>query len=112
MSLNRISFAAAVAAVSVLSACAQPPGSIAPVAMASSEFDHLSCNQMVAEINANRTDLDAAEQRQRNAVASDAAGVFFILIPPSAFLGDASDDVAREKGEQEALHRAYARNCT
>jgi hypothetical protein len=111
MVLKRCSVFAAIAAAISLSACAKPPGSIAATAVSSSEYEHLSCNELVAEMNTNRAELDDAEDRQRGAVAGDAAGVFLVLIPPSAFLGDASDDVAREKGEQRALQRAYERDC-
>lgn len=94
-----------------LAGCAQPPGSIAPVPMSASDFDHMSCNKLTHAINTNARELDAAEARQRNHVAGDAAGVFFILIPPSAFTGDASDEVAVAKGEDMALRRAFERGC-
>jgi len=91
--------------------CAKPPGSIAPVAVSTSNYDRYSCSQISAELNENMSELADAERRQKNAVAGDAVGVFLVLIPPSAFTGDASADVALNKGEDIALRRAFAQRC-
>jgi hypothetical protein len=102
----------AVAALVLTAACAQPPGSITPVAISASDYDGISCARLTAQINDNQRALSDAESRQRNHVAGDAAGVFFILIPPSAFTGDASDEVALAKGEDRAMRLAYDNRCT
>ena len=98
-------------AVIALSGCAKPPGSIPPTSVSMSDYDNYSCSKLAAEINDNARDLDDAEGRQRQAVAADAAGVFFILIPPTAFTGDASADVALNKGEDIAMRKAFASRC-
>ncbi len=94
-----------------IAACAKPPGSIAPVSVSSSEYDALSCTQIARALSDNARELDAAEERQRSHVAGDAVGVFLVLIPPSAFTGDASDEVALNKGEDLALRRAFDTRC-
>ncbi|QPH53853.1 hypothetical protein [Pontivivens ytuae] len=101
----------AVAAVAVLSACAKSPSSIAPVAVSSSEYSSLSCDILVNEMNRNSLELADAVSRQRSAQAADAVGVFLVLIPPSALMGDAEGDVALNKGEEIAMQREYDRRC-
>jgi len=76
-----------------------------------SNYDKHSCSKLAADINDNERELADAERRQKNAVAGDAAGVFLILIPPSAFTGDASADVALNKGEDIAMRQAFASRC-
>lgn len=95
-----------------LAGCAKPPGSITPVSVSSMEFEHLSCKDLAQEIKTNRDELAEAERLQRNAVVADAAGVFFVLIPPSAFTGDAEDEVAIAKGNEIALQRSWDKRCT
>ena len=94
-----------------LGACAKPPGSIAPVAVSSSEYEHLSCKALQAELQKNALELKNAENAQRGHVAADSVGVFLVLIPPTAFTGDASDEVALNKGEDIALKRAIEQRC-
>ena len=45
---------------------------------------------------------------QRGKVAADAATVFLVLIPVSTMAGDYEADVARYKGEKQALERTLA----
>jgi uncharacterized lipoprotein YajG len=96
----------------VLSACASPPSRIAPVAVATSEYDGLSCSQLASELARVSTALEEAERRQRNAVAGDALTVFLVLVPASALAGDSEAEVARLKGEEIAITNSLARrNC-
>ncbi|MEM1079455.1 MAG: hypothetical protein AAGI09_13120 [Pseudomonadota bacterium] len=95
-----------------LGACAKPPSSIPATAVSTSNYDHHNCKELYSEMTENSQELSEAEERQRNAVAGDAVGVFLVLIPPSAFTGDASADVALHKGEDIAMKAAYARRCS
>lgn len=106
----RVLIAAMIATVA-LGGCAKPPKSIAPTAVSTSNYAGYTCAELQAEIAQNMRELTAAEDRQRAAVAGDAVGVFLILIPPSAFTGDASADVALNKGEDIALQAAFNRRC-
>jgi len=108
---KKISKGAVLLMVALTAACAKPPSSIAPVSISTSNYQNYSCSQLSNEINLNARELAASEQRQRNAVAGDAVGVFLVLIPPSAFTGDASADVAMDKGEDIAMRRAFANRC-
>jgi hypothetical protein len=93
-----------------LAACAKTPSSIPPVAVSSSEYSGLSCNQLTSEFTAVSAKLAEAESKQRDKVAADAVVVFLVLIPPSSMTGDFEADVARYKGEKIAIERALDRN--
>lgn len=95
--------------VSLLTACAKTPSSITPMAVASSEYDGLSCKQLTTEFAAISEKLEQFEKKQRDKVAGDAVGVFLVLVPVSAMTGDFEADVARYKGEKIALSRAMDR---
>ena len=94
----------------LLSACAKTPSSIAPMAVSSSEYTDLSCNQLTSEFTSVSAKLAEAESNQRDKVAADAVVVFLVLIPPSSMTGDYEADVARYKGEKIAIERALDRN--
>lgn len=102
-----------VIALLAVAACAKTPSSIAPVAVASAEYDGYSCKSLYTEYQNVGTKLEEAEEKQRAAVAGDAAGVFLVLIPPSALFGDSEAEVAQYKGEKIAIERAMAqKGCT
>lgn len=102
-------FMIAAIAAAFLSACAKSPSSIAPMAVASAEYEHLSCKQMRKEQGSIKQKLMLAVRHQNNAQVADAATVFLVLIPASALVGDAEADVARYKGELIAVERAMDR---
>jgi hypothetical protein len=92
----------------VLAGCAKPPSKIAPAVVSSSEYSDLSCTKLVNMLSDTSSKLEQAEKSQRGKVAADAATVFFILIPVSSMAGDYEADVARYKGEKQALERTLA----
>lgn len=94
------------ATVFVVAACAKTPSSIAPVAVSSMEYEGKSCKALMVEHQSVSAKLHEAEEKQRGAVAGDAAGVFFVLIPPSALFGDSEAEVGLYKGEKIAIERA------
>ena len=91
-----------------LTACAKPPSKIAPAVVSSNEYSDLSCTKLVNMLSDTSSKLEKAEKSQRGKVAADAATVFFILIPVSTMAGDYEADVARYKGENQALERTLA----
>lgn len=97
-----------VASTITLAGCAKPPSKIAPAVVSSSEYSNLSCSKLVNMLSAASTKLEQAETSQRGKVAGDAATVFLVLIPLSAMTGDYEADVARYKGEKQALERTLA----
>ena len=92
-----------------LTACAKPPSKIAAAVVSSTEYADLSCSKMVNELASLSAKLEEAEKKQRSKVATDAVTVFFTLIPASTMLGDSEANVARYKGEKQALERALAK---
>lgn len=89
-----------------LVACAKSPSSIPATAINSSEYEHLSCEELAVKHSTASTNLTAAIEEQNNAQVADAIGVFLVLIPVSALAGDAEADVAQYKGETQAIQRA------
>lgn len=80
------------------------------MAVASSEYDGITCDQLAVEYTEVETNLASATSRQNSAQTTDAITVFLILVPFSALTGDAEGDVARYKGEKIAIERAMEKN--
>ncbi len=100
----------ALAALPLLAACAQGPGSIAPVSMGNA-FATLDCAQAVRDLQAERQTLAALESKQKSAVVGDAIGVFLIAVPVSSLTGnDVSGQIGASKGKVLALE-ARASTC-
>jgi hypothetical protein len=57
-----------------------------------------------------RAELDKFSRMQDTKANVDAATVFFVLIPVSKLAGDHEGDVARLKGEVEAVSTAQIKN--
>jgi hypothetical protein len=104
--MNKATFAGVILIASIMSACAQSPSSIPPVAVASSEYSGLSCSALRTELNSVEIKLADATRRQNNAQAADAVGVFLVLVPVSKLTGDAAGEVGQYKGEKLAIERA------
>jgi hypothetical protein len=94
---------------STVAACASPPSKIAPVSVSASEYAGFSCTQLVRELSTVSAQLTEAERKQRNAVATDAATVFLVLIPVSSMAGDSEGEVALFKGQKIAIEQALSR---
>jgi len=109
--MNKITTLLAISVLAV-SACAKSPSSIAPMAVSSSEYSGLTCQQLSTEYASTIANLADATERQNEAQTADAVGVFLVLIPVSALTGDAEGEVAQYKGEKIAIERAReARGC-
>ena len=96
-------------ALILIQGCSKPPSKIAAASISSSEYSDLSCTNMVRELGRVSEKLSEAETSQRKSVAGDAASVWFTLIPYSALGGDSSADVAKYKGEKQAIQRAMSK---
>ncbi|MBV1934638.1 MAG: hypothetical protein KUG59_08100 [Parvibaculaceae bacterium] len=100
------------AAALILAGCAKSPSSIAPLSVNSDEYSEFSCEQLRAEQTKVSSALDDATSNQHAAQAADALGVFLVLIPVSAIVGDSESDIAQFKGEKLAIERGISkRNC-
>lgn len=94
---------AAIAAAVLLSACAQSPSSIQPVAMVGA-YSGVPCSTARAHLQAERANLATLSQSQNAAVAGDAIGVLLIGVPVSSLGGgDRAGDIATAKGKIVAL---------
>jgi hypothetical protein len=109
---------AAVAVASTLVACATPPKDIAPTYVSTTLYQNLSCNQLRGEAEAVSARAAAAFGQQEKNRSQDAAmtGVGVVLFWPALFFmkgdGAAAADVARLKGEMQAIEQVNRiKNC-
>ena len=100
---------AVVLAGQLLAARAKSPSSIAPTAVDSDEYEHLTCEQMTRELVSVSDKLRQAENDQNSAQTTDAITVFLFLVPASSLTGDSEGLVAQYKGEKLALERAITK---
>ncbi|WEK06525.1 MAG: hypothetical protein P0Y65_09865 [Candidatus Devosia phytovorans] len=110
--------AIALCATSMLAACATPPKDIAPTYVSTGLYENLSCSQLRAEAEAVSSRAAAAYGQQDKNRSSDAAmtTVTVVLFWPAAFFmkgdGAAAADVARLKGEMQAIEQVNrVKNC-
>jgi hypothetical protein len=110
----RIGTVAALAAVGLLAAgCAGRASSVAPVAIAATDYSRMDCATARAQLATARERVNNLSRAQNNAALADAAGVFLLFIPVgSVFGGDKSGELAQAKGEQLALERHIQINCS
>ena len=100
-----IVFAALSAAV--LASCAKSPESISPAYVSEVGYQSWSCQQLAEESGRLTSAYAVAAQQQEKARSNDIAGVILIGIPVSSMSGDnIAPEVARLKGEQEAVRKA------
>ena len=96
----------------VITACASRASSVAPVAVASSDYQDLSCQEARALLSQQREIENALTRQQNNAALGDAAGVFFALLPLGSIFGaDKAGELAIAKGEVDALERRITVGC-
>lgn len=106
---------AAVAAAAALSVagCAKSPDSIAPAYVSEVGYQAWSCEQLGQEQQRLSSAYAVAAQQQERARGNDIAGVILIGLPVSSLSGDnIAPEIARLKGEQEAVRKAMiAKSC-
>lgn len=102
----------------LLAGCATPPKDIAPTYVSTGLYENLSCPQLRAEAESISARAAAAYGKQEQARGSDAAmtTVSLVLFWPAAFFlkgdGAAAADVARIKGEMQAIEQVNRiKNC-
>lgn len=105
MTIRNICLATLVAASAA--ACAKSPESISPSYISDIGYRSLTCDQLGVESSRLNVALARAFEQQSQARTTDTVGVLLIGIPVSSFSGDnIAPEVARLKGEAEAVHRA------
>lgn len=90
--------------------CANRPETIHASFVSHERFMDLSCMQLVTKMSATRSDLDKFSKMQDSKATGDAWGVFLLGVPFSKLSGDHEGDVARLKGEVEAIETAQIKS--
>lgn len=104
--------AMAILATLVIAGCASRADSVAPIAMPSSNYKGLSCNETKTALEQARARQSALTESQNNAATGDAVGVLFVLLPVGSIFGaDKEGQLAQAKGEVLALQGAVPINC-
>ena len=101
-------FAIALAAL-LLTACATRPESISASYISHEKYMGQDCTQLSLQQSEARTQLTKFSSMQDTKANLDAATVFFVLIPASKLAGDYAGDVAKYKGEVEAVETALVK---
>jgi hypothetical protein len=107
---KQIALTLATISVSLLSACASRPESIHASYVSHEKYTGLSCAELATRKTDTRAELDKYSRMQDSKANTDAVGVFFLALPFSKLSGDHEADVARLKGEVEAIDTAQVKN--
>jgi hypothetical protein len=97
-------------AILFLTACATRPESIRASHVSFEKFMHLDCSQLTTKMSDTKEELVKLSKMQDNKATGDAFGVFLLGIPFSKLSGDHEGDIARLKGEVEAVDTAQVKN--
>lgn len=100
----------AIAIALTLIGCANRPESIRASFVSHEKFTHLDCAGLATRMVDTRAELDKYAKLQDSKANGDAFGVFLLGIPFSKLSGDHEGDVARLKGEVEAIDTAQVKN--
>jgi hypothetical protein len=112
--LHKLSIVGVVAVAAALGACAKSPESISPSYVSEVGYQAWSCQQLSDETLRLSSAYASAAQQQEKARTNDVVGVIFIGLPVSSLSGDnIAPEIARLKGEQEAVRKAMVlKNCS
>jgi len=91
-------------------ACANRPDSIHASYVSHEKYMELDCPSLVARMSSTRDDLAKQSEVQNAKATGDAIGVFLFGIPFSKLEGDVEGEIARLKGEIEAIDTAMIKN--
>lgn len=93
-------------AVALLAACANRPESIRASHVSFEKFMDQECTGLITKMADARSNLAKFSEMQNSKANGDAVGVFLLGIPFSKLSGDHEADVAKWKGEIEAIETA------
>jgi hypothetical protein len=107
MSNMQIGRIGAAIVVVVVAGCAKSPESISAAYISEVGYQSWSCKQLGEEQQRLSAAYSVAAQQQQKARSNDIAGVILIGLPVSSLSGDnIAPEIARLKGEQEAVRKA------
>lgn len=105
--MRALQIVAAAIAAGALGACAVSPESIAPSYVSPITYQNLTCDQLGEEGHRIVAALSRASMQQEQARTGDVVGVIMLGLPVSTLSGqNIAPEVARLKGEHEAIYRA------
>ncbi len=100
-------FVVSLGAVLLVGACAKPPEAIGPSYVSEIGYQSWTCDQLSGETLRLSGALATASTQQNRARSNDTVGVILLGLPVSSLSGDnIAPEIARLKGEQEAVRRA------
>jgi hypothetical protein len=99
-----------IAASVLVTGCANRPESISASYISHERFIDNDCSKLATIMGDARADLQKFSNMQNSQANTDAATVFFVLIPASQLSGDYEADVAKYKGMVEAIETAQIKN--
>lgn len=97
-------------ALSLLGACATRPESISASYVSHEKYMDNDCAKLGNLMTDARAELTKFSDMQNTKANVDAATVFLALVPASKLTGDSAADVAKWKGEVEAIDTARIKN--
>ena len=104
--------AIAFAVIAATSGCATRPESISASYISHEKYMGKDCTNLTLDMSNARSELAKFSSMQDSKANLDAATVFFVLVPASKLSGDHAADVAKFKGEVEAIETALIKsNC-
>ena len=107
-----VRFIVAALVISGTFGCASRASSVPPVAVSSSDYRNMSCEDARALLSQKREVEDALTRSQNNAALGDAASVLLVALPlGSVFGADKEGELAIAKGEVDALERKIVTDC-
>lgn len=98
------------AMVVLANGCASRPESISASYVSHEKYIAGDCLRLETQMSDARAELTKVSAMQDSKANGDAVGVFLVLIPVSKLTGDHAGDVARWKGEVEAIETAQIKN--
>lgn len=93
-----------------IAGCATRPESISASYVSHEKYMGQDCTQLSLNMSDARSQLAKFSSMQDSKANVDAATVFFVLIPASKLSGDHAGDVAKYKGEVEAIETALMKS--
>lgn len=90
--------------------CASRPESISASFVSHEKYSNRDCTNLAVDLTNARSELQKYSSMQDSKANMDAATVFFVLIPASKLTGDHAGDVAKWKGEVEAVETALIKS--
>ena len=95
-----------------LAGCASRANSIAPVAVPSSNYAGLTCDEAKIQLEQKQQAQSALTREQNNAATGDTVGVLLLGLPVGSIFGaDKAGELGQVKGEVMALQGAVTISC-